>query len=295
MAQNHSPQKITPNLWFDQQAEEAVTFYTSVFKDASIRHISRYGKEGFDIHGMPEGTVLTVDFQLAGHNFVALNGGPNFRLNPSISFYVTCETEAETNEVWNRLADGGEVLMPIDKYDWSELYGWLQDRYGVSWQISLGKLEDVGFTFCPSLLFTGRQFGRAEEAVHFYTSVFKPSGITGIMKNPADGSVIHAQFNLHGQTFMVMDSSLEHNFEFNEAVSHIIHCDNQNEVDYYWEKLSEGGELQQCGWLKDKFGVSWQVVPRVLNELLKDKSKAPRVMDALLKMVKLDIAKLQEA
>jgi predicted 3-demethylubiquinone-9 3-methyltransferase (glyoxalase superfamily) len=295
MAQNYSPQKITPNLWFDHQAEEAVQFYSEVFEDAAIRHVSRYGKEGFDVHGMPEGTVLTVDFQLAGQNFVALNGGPHFRFNPSESFYVTCETKDETDEVWNRLAEGGNVLMPIGKYDWSERYGWLQDRYGVSWQISLGNLKDVGFKFCPSLLFTGRLFGKAEEAVHFYTSVFSPSGVEGIMKNPADGSVLHAQFYLHGQTFMIMESSLEHKFEFNEAVSYIIHCDNQDEVDYYWDKLSEGGELQQCGWLKDKFGVSWQVVPRVLYELLNDKAKAPRVMDALMKMVKLDIAKLQEA
>jgi len=156
-------QKITPCLWFDGNAEEAAKFYTSVFKNSKIGKISRYGKEGYEIHGKPEGTVLTVEFELNGQTFTALNGGPVFK--------------------------------------------------------------------------------------------------------------------------------------FNEAISFQVHCKSQNEVDYYWEKLSEGGEKGQCSWLKDKFGLSWQIVPTVLGKMLQDKDpeKSERVMKALLQMTKLDIKKLKQA
>ncbi len=156
-------QKITPCLWFDDNAEAAAKFYTSVFKNSKVGKISRYGKEGYEIHGNPEGTVLTVEFELNGQTFTALNGGPVFK--------------------------------------------------------------------------------------------------------------------------------------FNEAISFQVHCKSQNEVDYYWETLSEGGEKGQCGWLKDQYGVSWQIVPTVLGEMLADKDaeKSERVMKALLQMKKLDIATLKQA
>jgi len=156
-------QEITPCLWFDSNAEEAVKFYTSIFKKSKIRKIARYGEEGYEIHGKPAGTVLTVEFELNGQTFTALNGGPVFKFNEAISFQVNCKS--------------------------------------------------------------------------------------------------------------------------------------QKEVDYYWEKLSEGGEKGQCGWLKDKYGVSWQIVPTVLGEMLQDKvtKKSERVMKALLQMKKLDIRKLKQA
>jgi len=158
-------QKITPCLWFDTQAEEAAKFYTSAFKNSRIGRISRYGKEGHEIHGRPEGSVLTVEFEINGQTFTALNGGPLFK--------------------------------------------------------------------------------------------------------------------------------------FNEAVSFQVHCENQEELDHYWEKLSRGGDAkaQQCGWLKDRYGVSWQVVPTVLAGMLLDKDtrKSERVMKELLQMKKLDIARLEQA
>ena len=158
-------QKITPCLWFDSNAEEAVNFYISIFKNSKIGKISRYGKEGYEIHGKPKGTVLTVEFELNGQTFTALNGGPAFK--------------------------------------------------------------------------------------------------------------------------------------FNEAISFQVHCESQNEVDHYWEKLSQGGDekAQQCGWLKDKYGVSWQIVPTVLGEMLQDKDpkKSGRVMNALLQMKKIDIRTLEKA
>lgn len=158
-------QKITSNLWFDRQAEEAAKFYTSVFKNSKIGKVTHYGKEGQEIHGMPEGTVMTVEFWLEGQQFIGLNGGPHFK--------------------------------------------------------------------------------------------------------------------------------------FSEAISFIVNCENQEEVDYYWDKLREGGDekAQMCGWLKDKFGLSWQIVPAILPKLFTDSNaeKSQRVMKVMLQMKKLDIAKLEEA
>lgn len=153
--------QITPCLWFDNQAEEAARFYTSVFRNSTIEEISRYGKEGFEIHGQKEGTVLTVTFRINGQPFIALNGGPVFQFNEAVSFQVLCE--------------------------------------------------------------------------------------------------------------------------------------NQEEIDYYWEKLSEGGQESQCGWLKDRYGVSWQIVPAILGELLRDASKSERVTRAFMQMRKFNIEQLINA
>ena len=152
---------ITPCLWFDKQAEDAAKFYVSVFKDSKINNVSRYGKEGYEVHGQKEGTVMTVDFILNGQPYIALNGGPHFKLT--------------------------------------------------------------------------------------------------------------------------------------EAVSFTIYCDTQDEIDYYWNKLTEGGEESQCGWLKDRFGLSWQVVPTILPQLMKDPARSGRVMNAFLKMKKYDIEALKNA
>jgi len=295
---------ISNGLWFDRQAEEAAKFYTSVFPNSKMGGIVRYGKEGFEIHGGQEGNVMVAEFELCGEKFVGINGGPLFKFNPSVSFFFVSESLSETDKIWNTLLEGGSVMMPYQRYDWSEKYGWLTDRYGLSWQIAFGKISDVGQQLSPSLLFVGEQCGRAEDAIKFYTSVFKDSSVKGIMKHPAggdepEGNVAHAQFTLNGQQFMIMESGLkEHNFQFNEAISIIINCDTQDEIDYYWSKLTvDGGKGSNCGWLKDKFGVSWQVDSVELNQMLKqpDRQKAERVTKAFLKMHKLDIEKLRLA
>jgi predicted 3-demethylubiquinone-9 3-methyltransferase (glyoxalase superfamily) len=291
-----SKQKITPCLWFDNQAEGASAFYTSVFRNSRIKEISRYRKEGFEIHGKPEGAVMTVRFELENYEIVALNGGPNFRINPSVSFFITCETDLEVNDLWDKLSAGGETLMPLDKYDWSERYGWVQDRFGVSWQISLGKISDTGQKIVPCFLFVGSHLGQAREAVHRYTSLFENSDIDGILTEPGTERVLHSQFSLCGEKFMAMESDLDHQFSFNKAVSLIINCNTQEEVDHYWNALGEGGDpgARQCGWLKDKFGIYWQVIPEILPELLKDPDpeKAGRVTEVMLKMEKIEIEKL---
>lgn len=295
-------QKITPNLWFDDQAEEAVRLYTSLFKDSKLGRVVRYDKAAAAASGRPEGSVMTVDFTLAGQSFVALNGGPIFKFTPAVSFFVTLESEAEVDALWEKLSAGSSVLMPLDAYPWSQKYGWLSDRYGLSWQVSVGRRQDVGQTIVPSLLFVGKQHGRAEAALRLYTSLFEGSSITGILHYGAGehepaGTVKHAQFVLAGQSFMAMDSSLDHGFTFNEAVSFIVSCEKQEEVDRFWNVLSAVPEAEQCGWLKDEFGVSWQIVPTVLPKLLSDPDpkKAQRVMQAMLQMKKLDTAALKRA
>ena len=118
-------QKITPFLWFDNNAEEAVNFYVSIFKNSKIGSIARYGEAGAEVSGRQKGTVMTVTFQLDGQEFVALNGGPIFNFSPAISFVVNCETQEEVDRLWERLSEGGE----------REQCGWLKDKYGVSWQV----------------------------------------------------------------------------------------------------------------------------------------------------------------
>ena len=120
-------QKITPCLWFDNQAEEAANFYVSLFNNSAVGVVTRYGKEGFEVHGRPEGSVLTVSFRIEGQEFTALNGGPHFKFSEAISFVVRCETQTEVDHFWNRLGEGGDER--------AQQCGWLKDKSGVSWQI----------------------------------------------------------------------------------------------------------------------------------------------------------------
>lgn len=297
-----TPQLFSNGLWFDRNAEEAVRFYCSVFPDSEILTTMYYGNEGQEIHGGEPGTVLALNVRLSGTVFQAINGGPVFQKNPSISFMILCRDVAEADRFWNALSEGGEVLMAIDKYDWSERYGWVNDKYGTSWQIYTGDGDGLSQRISPSLMFTGTQFGRAEEAIRFYTSIFPDPEIEGILKYPEGmedaGKVMHSQFKMAGQIFMAMDSGLEHNFRFSEGVSLIVNCRTQEEIDRYWEQLLVGGgTIQECGWLKDRFGVSWQIVPVQLDRMLAttDEAQRDRVMKAMLGMKKLDLVKLQEA
>ena len=293
-------QKIIPHLWFDTNAFDAVKFYTAVFK-GSVGDTTHYTEAGFEVHGMKAGTVLTIDFDIEGMDFIALNGGPIFKFTPAISFMVNCPTVAEVDELWAKLADGGTPLMPLDKYPFSEKYGWIQDKFGVSWQISV--VPDAKRQIVPSLLYTGEVFGRAEEAMKFYVSLFENSKIGNVSYYDAlqppnkEGTVMYADFTLAGQKFAVMDSPPIHKFNFNEAVSFLVVCEDQREIDYFWEKFEVPSGEGQCGWLKDKFGVSWQITAEGMTEMLNDsdKEKANRAMEAMLQMRKIDIKKLKDA
>ncbi len=294
-------QKINPCLWYNNNAEEAVNFYISIFNNSKVGRIARHNQATAEASGLSEGSALTVEFELNGQEFLALNGGPHFKFTPAISFIVNCLAKDEVDELWSKLLDDGEVLMPLDKYPFSERYGWVKDKYGVSWQLILADYKEER-TIVPSLMFVGDHCGKAEDAIHFYLSIFQDSKVGDIFRYGADqkpdkeGTIMFADFTLEGHHFAAMDSAHDHKFTFNEAISFMINCETKEEVDHYWGKLSAIPEAEQCGWLKDKYGLSWQVVPTALTEMLQapDKEKSGRVMQEMLQMKKIDIEKLRE-
>ena len=296
-------QKITANLWFDGNAKQAADFYVSVFPGSSIKGGSNYpasAEDGLadfqlDLAGKP----LTVDFNLAGHDFTAINAGPEFKPNPSISFMVNFDPSKDEQakdhmqEVWNKLLDGGEIMMPIDKYPFSDRYGWVKDKYGFTWQLILTNLlGEERPCIIPSLMFGMDKVNHAEEAIAFYTSAFENSK-TGTQSRYAQdtgpakkGSLMFADFMLANQWFAAMDSGVEQTHSFNEAISLAVTCKDQSEIDYFWEKLSSVPESEQCGWCKDKYGVSWQIVPANMEELMKKPDAFGHMMQ--MKKIKID-------
>jgi len=298
-------QKITPHLWFDKEAGEAAELYVSLFPGSKISNVTR-------LSGTPSGDCDLVTFELAGQPFMAISAGPLFKFNPSVSFHIKCSTKEEVDAVWNQLSPGGKVLMPLNTYPFSERYGWLEDKYGVSWQVIYAGGSSIHQKFTPILMFVGNVCGKSEEAIEFYVSVFAnaPGGLQAGETKAAvlsrygrgeepdkEGTVRYAHFSLLGQDFGAMDSARDHKFAFNEAISFIVPCNTQEEIDYFWGKLSADAEAEQCGWLKDKYGLSWQITPAIMQELLRgnDKERIDRVTQAFLKMKKFDIAALKRA
>jgi predicted 3-demethylubiquinone-9 3-methyltransferase (glyoxalase superfamily) len=296
-------QKIIPHLWFDKEAKEAAEFYTSAFPDSKITNITT-------IHNTPSGDCDIVSFKLWGYAFMGISAGPLFKFNPSISFMVNFDpsqdkdAKARIDKVWGKLSAGGNVLMPLDKYPFSERYSWVQDKYGVSWQLILTNPEgEKRPIIIPSLLFVGDVYGKAEKASDLYLSIFKHPKRGAIVRYGAgqapdkEGAVMFTDFMLDGHWFAAMDSAHGHNFKFNEAISFIVNCDTQEEIDYYWAKLSALPEAEQCGWLKDKFGLSWQVVPTEMDDMMRDGTpeQIARVTQAFLTMKKFDLAELRKA
>lgn len=291
--------KITPCLWFDGNAEEAVNFYLSVFKNSKMLNTAPYTVD--TPSNKPIGSVMTITFELNEQEFMALNGGPFFKPNPSISFIVSCETKEDVDALWEKLSKGGKVLMELSEYPFSKRYGWLQDKYGFSWQLILPATKgEEGPPILPSLLFVGKNCGKAEEAITFYRSVFRNSKSANMarygpdQKPDKEGTVMFADFMLEGYWFAVMDSAHKHNFTFNEAISFIIYCKDQKEIDHYYDKLSAVPEAEMCGWLKDKFGVSWQLVTVGFEKLMTGRN-AKAVMMELLKMKRINVKRLEEA
>lgn len=265
--------------------------------------VARY-PAGFDNpSGKPRGSVMTVELELAGCPFTLLNGGPHFSINPSISFFVHTRSVEETHRLAGALADGGAFLMPLESYPWSRQYAWVQDRFGVSWQVMLSDTEQDGPLICPCLMFSGGVHGRAEEALGLYAACFPGGRVTLLDHYTAaegpEGTLKHGRVSLGGAELAAMDGHLEHGARFNEAVSLQVRCQDQAAVDYFWTALSDGGAEGPCGWLTDRFGVSWQVVPTAFLAMLKaDEGQGPgyeRAFQAMLGMTKLDLTALEAA
>jgi len=303
-------QKIIPHLWFNKEAKEAAQFYTSLFPESKITHTSL-------LRNTPSGDCDIVSFELWNQKFMAISAGPLFTFNPSISFIVNFdplffgsstdpnkEARQKIDAVWDQLADGGRVLMEIGEYPFSKRYGWIMDKYGLSWQLMLtNEAGEPRPPIIPSLLFVKSKCGKAEEAINFYLSVFKDSKAGTLHRYPKgmepdkEGTIMFADFMLENSWFAAMDSAREHNFDFNEAVSLLVSCADQSEIDYYWQKLSAIPEAEQCGWLKDKYGVSWQITPAMMEEMMSNGSQEQidRLTKAFMPMKKLDIAKVKAA
>ncbi|MBA3679289.1 VOC family protein [Candidatus Saccharibacteria bacterium] len=296
-------QKITPNLWFDGNAKEAVDFYISIFPGSKIVGGSNYPKsmeEGLaDFQLNLAGKELTVDFNLAGHDFTAINAGPEFKPNASISFMVNFDPAQDKqalehlDQVWKKLLEGGEALMPVDEYQFSKRYGWVKDKYGFTWQLILTNPEGEDRPcIIPSLLFSKGNTNHAEEAINFYVEVFKDSKVGTLARYPEstgpanEGSVMFADFQLNGQWLTAMDSGTTQDFTFNEAISLSVVCEDQAEINKLWAKLSTVPEAEQCGWCKDKYGVSWQIIPKNMTELM----QKPDAFKNMMRMKKIVIA-----
>ncbi|MFN8613832.1 MAG: VOC family protein [Vulcanimicrobiota bacterium] len=281
-------QKITPNLWFDGNAKEAVDFYVAVFPESRILTTSHYPQsvdKGLAEFQLPlAGKELFIEFELGGLKLGAINAGPEFKPNPSISFFVYFKPEdrASLDRLWEKLLEGGVALMPLQAYPFSPYYGWVQDRYGISWQLNLA--AEFRARLVPSLMFTQAQSRRAEEAMRFYSSIFQDSQVGNLARYPQEagpmaGAVMYGEFQLAGQPFAAMDVGQEHGFSFNEGVSLSISCRDQAEIDHFWSKLSTVIQAEQCGWCKDAYGVSWQVVPENMGELMQRPDAFARMME----------------
>lgn len=296
-------QKIIPHLWFDREADEAVNFYTSIFPDSGITSSST-------LHDTPSGDSDVITFSLSGFTMMAINAGPYLHINPSISFFVNFDPSKDSrarehlDALWNALSEGGQPLMPLDAYPFSEHYGWIRDRFGVTWQLILTDPEGEERPFIiPALLFTGEVAGKAEEAIDFYLSVFKHAKKGALVRYPAgmepdkEGTVMFSDFMVENQWFVAMDSSYPHGYGFNEALSLLVACQDQEEIDYYWDRLSAIDEAQQCGWLKDSYGISWQISPEIMQEMMENGTpqQIERMTQAFLKMKKLEIKRLESA
>ncbi|MCL2089715.1 MAG: VOC family protein [Micrococcales bacterium] len=298
-------QRIVPNIWFDHAAGEAAEFYTTVFPDSRVVDTQYYPTEGLlDFQADMAGQVLLVELELAGYpqpgqpgfRLLGTNAGPEFSLNPSVSFILNFDPSVDPrarqhlDEMWAALSDGGQALMPLQEYPFSPHYGWVADRYDVSWQLMLTNPEGEPRPFVtPSLMFGHTVQGRAAEAVERYTSLF--AGRTGTMvryppeAGPVAGEVMFADFQVLDQWFAATDAA-DQDFTFNPGVSLRLSVADQAELDHCWDRLSAVPEAERCGWCVDRFGLSWQVVPATMSQLM----TRPGAYATLMSMKKIEIA-----
>ncbi len=289
-------QKIIPHLWFDKEAKEAAEFYAGLFEGSEI-------EGSVIIKDTPSGDTEMVSFSLAGVEFEAISAGPYFKFNPSINLLVGFDHKDDLRRVWEALSEGGEERMALGEYPFSELYSWVEDRFGLNWQLLYDRDGNSSQRITPVMMFSGDVCGKVEEAIEFYTDVFKDSEVELIDKY-TDGEapdkravVKFSAFQLNGFEMSAMDNAMGAEFTFNEAFSFQILCRDQEEIDYYWDKLSADPQAEVCGWLKDKYGVSWQIIPYNMSQVMLGGSpeERDRYTKAFLQMKKFDLEDLEKA
>jgi predicted 3-demethylubiquinone-9 3-methyltransferase (glyoxalase superfamily) len=296
-----APSDIVPCLWLDAHAEAAASLYLEAFADARVDAVARYPESGDNPAKRPPGSVLTVDVRLAGQAVTLLNGGPSFRPNPSLSFHVILGDEADVDALHAVLAEGGAELMPLDTYPWSSRYAWIEDRFGVSWQL-MTRPDTPEPRIVPCLMFAGEHHGGAREAIDAYVGAIPGSRVLEIEtfaegEGGEVGTVKQGRFELAGRPMVAMDGGTGHAFGFDEGASLQVLCSDQAEVDRVWAALATGGQEGPCGWVRDRFGLWWQVVPESMAAWMSadDAAARDRVFYATLPMGKLDVEALEQA
>lgn len=289
-------QTIIPHLWFDKEAAEAANWYVSLIENSRLIFTST-------IPDTPSGDAEQVEFQLANLRIAAISAGPHFTLNPSVSLMVSCPEPEEVDRLYAELSAGGTDLMPLGEYPFSKRYAWIQDKYGLNWQLMHTEFYKEALRIRPVLLFSGTACGQAEDALNQYSAIF-PGASTGFVNRYAPGEahdarakINYAELTLGGIQFVVMDHGYGADFTFNEAFSFMVLCRDQAEIDRYWNDLTHVPEAEQCGWLKDQFGLSWQIVPENMSQVMREgtKEEIARVTNAFLGMKKLDMAAIERA
>ena len=280
-------QVITPAMWCDGTADEAAQFYTDVFRDTSIAE-------------QAPGLAATVSIH--GFRLSLINGGNQYAPNPSISCILNFDpllfggeeqARAYLDELYKRLSTGG-VLMELGEYPFSPRYAWVRDRFGMTWQLMLTDPDGDPRPFViPSFMFGGTNHAHAEEATDAWIALFDNARRGALYcyeeSGPLDaGTVMFTDFTLRGTWMAATDSGTFHDFTFTPGVSMIVSCRDQEEIDRYWAGLSAVPEAERCGWCVDRWGVSWQVVPHNIAELMANAA----TRDKILHMGKIDLAKL---
>ena len=280
-------QVITPAIWCDGTADEAAQFYADVFRDASIAE-------------QAPGLAATVSIH--GFKLSLINGGNQYAPNPSISCILNFDpllfggeeqARAYLDELYERLSTGG-VLMELGEYPFSPRYAWVRDRFGMTWQLMLTDPDGDPRPFViPSFMFGGTNHAHAEEATDAWIALFDNARRGALYRyeegGPLDaGTVMFTDFTLRGTWMAATDSGTFHDFTFTPGVSMIVSCRDQEEIDRYWAGLSAVPEAERCGWCVDRWGVSWQIVPHNIAELMTDAA----TRDKILHMGKIDLTKL---
>jgi predicted 3-demethylubiquinone-9 3-methyltransferase (glyoxalase superfamily) len=271
-------------LWFDNQGAEAAKWYVSLFDGTSILY---------------QNQVIT-EISIEGTKLMMINGGKHYSPTSAMSNFVYFGGNHEKFErIYHALLDGGQILMPMDAYDWSSKYAWVKDKFGINWQMDIDEINHRQ-KLVPSLLFVNQRNHNVKEALSYYISVFEQS--TMLMEWPYPeseasmpaGTLLFGQAKLGNTIINAMSSTLHHDYDFTPGNSLVIVCENQDEIDYYWKALGAEGQELMCGWLTDRFGLTWQIFPRILSDLMNDPERGPKASTALRQMKKIVIAKLLE-
>lgn len=286
-------QPIIPHLWYNTEAKEAVAFYVDLFG----------GKIDwtYTITDTPSGDSDLIQFQLGDMTLAAISAGPYFKLNESMSLMVNVADKDEVTRLYQALSEGGHILMPLGEYPFSPYYVWLEDRFGLSWQLSYAPDLDKPYQFDICLLFSQDQVGLAQPMLNYYKDKL-PQASVGQLSYYGEGEAAveaaklnYAELLVAGQKLIVMDHGYGGEASFNEAFSLMVYVDSQDELNFYYDLLSAVPEAEMCGWVKDQFGISWQIVPRILMEAYDTASpeQIKAVNAAVMTMKRLDIGTIQ--